>query len=146
MFKIKNHFILGVLSGLPSAFIGGILNSIEYKLGLIDVKYNQIATALFLPKSKKNEFCGSIIRYIIICMISTFIGYVLTLSGRRNATGKTIGIVLASWALSVELIPKFLLNMRIRKPLYHYLTFLDHVLSAIVISRIILKFARFRYI
>lgn len=75
MFAIKNRMVLGFISGIIIALLGGGLNTLEYKLGLIDLKYNQIAAALFLPKKIKKpkaELLGSIIRYVIIGLIGTF--------------------------------------------------------------------------
>jgi len=141
MLKIKNPILLGLISGIATAFISGALNAAEYKRRLIDVNYNQISAALFLPKNKsKKEFSGSIMRYLAVSVISTLICYLLPLTGRKNMTVKSMGIILPSWLLFAELIPKFLLKMKIRKPLYHCLSFLDHMLSAMIISKIILKY------
>lgn len=144
MFKIKNRILLGIMSGITAGFIGGSLNASEYKLGLIDLKYTQIASALFLPKRKINTFEGKIIgssvRYIIVSTISTLICYVLSFSGRNNAIIKSIGITMTTWLVAVELIPNFVLKIRSRKPLYRFLSILDHLLSGLIISKLILKF------
>ena len=143
MFVIKNRMVLGFISGIIIAFLGGGLNTLEYKLGLIDLKYNQIAAALFLPKSIKKpkaELLGSIIRYVIIGFIGTFMCFMLSFSGRKYAALKSIGLTTVTWFLAVEFIPKFILKIRIRKPLYHYLSYLDHILSAYFMVKLILKF------
>ncbi|WP_366923076.1 hypothetical protein MFMK1_003569 [Metallumcola ferriviriculae] len=65
MKKIKDRFLLGVVSGLIAAIPGRLLNTAEYHAGLVDVKYGQMVSSLFTEKSKVNTKEGQLLGSIV---------------------------------------------------------------------------------
>lgn len=51
MEKIKHRIFLGIVTGLVASIPGRMFNEVEHKLGLTDMKYEEIAASLFTSQN-----------------------------------------------------------------------------------------------
>lgn len=61
MQKIKDRFLLGIVTGIVASLPGRVMNKIEFELGLTDSRYEQMAASLFVNKKDSHSVQGKII-------------------------------------------------------------------------------------
>jgi hypothetical protein len=61
MRKITDRIFLGIVCGLIAGIPGRFINAAEYKAKLTDLRYNQLASSLFIPKNKTNTDQGKVL-------------------------------------------------------------------------------------
>lgn len=132
MKKIKDRIVLSLICGVIAGFPSRILNTLEYYVGLTDVKYGQTAANLFLPEDKVNtkeaQITASLNNHVGLGILGSLIVYLLTATGRDHAALKGIGIGAVSWVAVYGLGAKFGVEVRSKKPLAPILSFIDHIL------------------
>ncbi len=130
MFKIRDRVLLGILAGVICGLPGRVTNSVEYHLGLTDVKYGQIASSLFIPKNKVNtseaKIIASLTNHTTISITGIIITYLLSATGRDNAVIKGTGVGSVLWIAIYGLSARLGLTIRSKKPLSSLLSFIDH--------------------
>ena len=144
MIKIKDRIILGIISGILAGIPGRLINAVEYRFNLTDVKYGQMATNLFLPKRKINTPVGrsiaSLVNHIMISITGVITTYILSATGRDKSIIKGIGVTSIFWLLFFGLSSRLSLQVKTKKPLSPLLSFVDHVtlgaLNGMIIQKI----------
>ncbi|MEW6622766.1 MAG: hypothetical protein AB1420_06530 [Bacillota bacterium] len=144
MRKIKDRILLGTVCGIASATIGKYINAAEYKLGLTDVQYNQLAATLFMPKNKintpKGKLLGGIINNINVGSVGVLISYILSATGRDKAALKGMGVTAITWVMINGLLAKQVLGVKSKKPLTPFLSLFDHLFYGYLTATMISKF------
>ena len=96
MKKIKDRIILGAISGILASWPLRLSNALQYKLGLTELRYDQIASPLFIPKNKKDTpgaiALGEIINIMNTGVVGVLTTYILSLTGRDKAIIKGMGV------------------------------------------------------
>lgn len=132
MLKIKDRIILGIVSGVIASLPGRFINALEYRTGLTDIQYDQMASSLFLPKNKiktgEAKVTGSIINHTMVGLTGILITYLLSATGRDKAMIKGIGVTSALWITIYGLAPKFGVKVKSKKTFAPILSFIDHAL------------------
>lgn len=132
MKKITDRIFLDLICGVVTGFPGRMLNTLEYHLGITDVKYGQTAANLFLPKDKVNtkeaQITGSLTNHIGLGVLGSSIVYLLSATGRDYAAIKGMGIGASAWVAVYGLAVRFGVEVRSKKPLAPVLSFIDHAL------------------
>ncbi|MEW5898133.1 MAG: hypothetical protein AB1652_03035 [Bacillota bacterium] len=133
MLKIKDRIILGVISGIVTGTPSKIINSMEYRANLTDVKYGHITSNLFLPKSEVDapgaKILAALANHVNSSIVGVLITYLLSLTGRDQAMIKGLGVASFSWVIIYGTLSERLgLRRKSKRPLTHLLSFLDHVL------------------
>lgn len=132
MKKITDRIFLGLICGVITGFPGRMLNTIEYHLGITDVKYGQTAANLFLPKDKVNtkeaQITASLNNHIGLGILGSCIVYLLSATGRDHAAIKGMGVGASAWVAVYGLAVRFGVDVRSKKPLAPVLSFIDHAL------------------
>ncbi len=119
MKKLKDRVFLGIVSGLIAAIPGRLLNTVEYRHGLVDSKYGQMAASLFT--NKENSDLGQLLGYITNQVLTTTTGvataYTLSAAGRDFAPLKGMGLGIIYWLGLYGLGSKIGLSPKNKKPL-----------------------------
>ena len=145
MFKIRDRVILGVISGIVTGTPSKILNSMEYRANLTDVKYGHITSNLFLPKSEVNapgaKILAALANHVNSGIVGVLITYLLSLTGRDQAVVKGLGVASFSWIIIYGTLSERLgLRRKSKRPLTHLLSFLDHALFGALCGLFISKY------
>jgi hypothetical protein len=142
--KIKDRIILGAISGILIAWPLRIVNAVEYKLGLIDMRYDHISSALFIPKKQKDTpgaiALGEIINIMNTGVVGVIMSYILSLTGRDKAIIKSIGVGSMSWVFINGLIANLGLKIKSKKPITPFLALFDHAIWGALCGLFISKF------
>jgi|GEM_PF-366543 len=144
MGKIKDRIFLGIVTGVISSIPGRLLNACEYRAGLTEAKYGQLAANLFVDKKKadtmEGRVIGAIANGILTGVGGTFAVYLLSMTGRDKAAVKGMGIGLLLWLALFGLTPRAGVVERPRKPLTSLLGLIDHLifgsLCGVIASRL----------
>lgn len=142
--KIKDRIVLGAVSGLLAGVPGRLINAVEYKAGLTDLKYQQQATSLFIPKNKSGTLHGKILASLVnntnVSITGVIICYLLSASGRDHAIIKGAGVGAFSWVIINGVVSNLGLKNKYKKPLSPILSFFDHVilgsLTGLLVSKL----------
>ncbi len=144
MAKVNDRIMLGAISGIVAAWPPRLLNALQYKLGLTELRYDQIASPLFVTKNKTNTpgaiALGEIINIMNTGAVGVLTTYILSLTGRDKAIIKGIGVGTMSWVFINGLIAGLGLKIKTKKPLTPILAFLDHALGGALIGLLISKY------
>ncbi len=131
MQKFKDRILLGLTAGIISTVPTRILNRIENRSGLNDVKYNMMAANLFLQENEvatpAGRIVGAITNHINTGAVGILITYLLSSTGRDHAVLKGAVTGVFSW-IAVFGLTSRILPVRAQKPLAPLLSFLDHTL------------------
>ena len=142
--KIKDRIILGAISGILLSWPLRIVNALEYKLGLIDMRYDQISSALFIPRKQKDTLRGIALGEIINIMNTGVVGvitsYILSLTGRDKAIIKGLGVGSMSWVFINGLIANLSLKIKSKNPITPFLALFDHAIWGALCGLFISKF------
>lgn len=134
MRKIKDRLLLGVVCGLLGSGIVKIINPIEYKAGLTDLRFNQPAASLFLSKKEalSNSFENKVIALVVnntmVSATGSMIVYLLSKTGRDYAVLKGAGVGLMQWIGIWGFLSRIGVTVKSNKALTHILSFVDHAL------------------
>ena len=132
MLKIKDRILHGMITGIIAGTPDAIINALEYRAGLTDLKYGQMGANVFLPESKINDkkakVLGILTNYTLIGASGTLFSYLLSATGRDKAVIKGIGYGILSWLAIYGMGAKVGLTVQTKKPLAPLLSFIDHVL------------------
>lgn len=132
MSKIKDRIFLGIITGVISSIPGRLLNACEYRAGLTEAKYGQMAANLFVDKKKvdtiEGRAIGAFVNGILTGVGGTFAVYLLSMTGRDKAAVKGMGIGLLLWLALFGLTPRAGLVEKPRKPLTSLLGLIDHLI------------------
>ncbi|OWZ83021.1 hypothetical protein [Natranaerobius trueperi] len=143
MRKIKDRIILGVVSGIIGGIPGALFNSFEYKKGLVDVKYGQMAASLFTTKDRVNTFSGrtlgKLANFILTSTLGTAITYTLSTTGRDYAITKGMGIASLYWYLLFGVSPRLIVPAKSKKASSNLLSLVDHLVFGAFTSVLITK-------
>lgn len=91
MKKIKDRIVLGIVCNLVASIIPQTMNATAYKAGWTDMRFNQPAASLFLPKeeAKANTPVGKVTAFLVNLTMGSFVGvvmsYVLSITGRDKS-------------------------------------------------------------
>jgi len=129
--KFKDRILLGLAAGIISTLPSRILNRIENRSELTDVKYNLMAANLFLQEGKVNtptgRIVGAITNHFNTGVVGILITYLLSATGRDHAVLKGAVTGALSW-ITVFGLTSRIFPVRAQKPLAPHLSFLDHTL------------------
>jgi len=132
MEKITDRVILGIVSGILAGTPDTIINSLEFRAGMTDVKYGQMGAGLFLKEkavdSSKGKIVGQLANYTMISTMGVIITYVLSATGRDKAVAKGAGVGALTWVAINGIGAKMGLTNQSEKPLAPILGFFDHLL------------------
>lgn len=141
--KIRDRIILGVISGLIAGIPGRLINAVEYKENLTDIRYNQLAASLFIPKNKTNTIEGkalaSFVNNINLGVVGVMTTYILSLTGRDKAIIKGMGTGAISWIMLNGVVSNLGLGIKSKKPISPILSFADHVIFGLLTGYLISK-------
>jgi hypothetical protein len=144
MKKIKDRISLGIISGVFSSIPGRLLNTFEYRAGLTDAKYGQMAANLFVSKKQVDTMEGRAIGAIVNGILTGVAGisavYLLSMTGRDKAVIKGMGIGILFWLALFGLTPRVGIVEKTKKPLSPLLGLVDHIvfssLCGLIASRL----------
>lgn len=140
MKKIKDRLLLGIVSGLIGAIPGRLLNTAEYRKGLVDMKYGQMAANLFTNKALINtphgKILGSLANELLTTTTGTAITYVLSATGRDHRTLKGMSVGILYWFLLNGLGTKLTATTNKSKPISHIYGLFDHLLFGAITAEI----------
>lgn len=146
MKKIKDRVMLGAACALIASVTPKVMNAIGYKVGLTDIRFNQPAASLFLPKreAKANTIQGKIIASLVnntmVSVTGTLITYMLSITGRDKAMIKGAGIGAIQWIGIYGLISRLGLIVKSNKPWTNILSFFEHTVfgasTALLVSKL----------
>lgn len=135
MKKIKDRILLGVLSAaIPGAF-ARLTNAFEYRRGWTDELYSQTGSSFILTEkiaktnSLESKVIGSLVNNTTTSVAGIGISYLLSATGRDNALLKGAGVGAMQWLALWGITGKIGLKVRSKKPMTHFLSFIDHVVS-----------------
>lgn len=130
--KIKDRFLLGVVTGLIASIPGRVLNEIEYRMGLTEHTYEKAAGSIFVQHNEINTPAGKAIGIIanqaLVATAGVATTYVLSATGRDNAVTKGIGIKMLYWMLLEGLPSNLGIAISHKKPQTPLLSILDHII------------------
>lgn len=130
MRKIRDRILLGMVTGIICGIPGRVVNDMEYHLRLTDVKYGQMASSLFLPKSKINtpeaRIIGSIANHAMTSLTGVVVTYLLSATGRDKAAIKGMGVTSIFWMALFGLGAKLNITLNSKRPLSSMLSYIDH--------------------
>ncbi|WP_050780776.1 hypothetical protein [Dethiobacter alkaliphilus] len=132
--KIKDRFLLGVISGLFGTIPVDALNSAQYRMGLTDRKYAHMAARFFTPKER--TILGPVANETLNTSIGVMIAYALSASGRDFAALKGAGVGALYWFTLYGLTTGLGLLPKSKKPLSSILGFTDHLIAGATIGMI----------
>ncbi|KLU67853.1 hypothetical protein DEAC_c02600 [Desulfosporosinus acididurans] len=131
MEKIKDRIFLGFIAGMIGAIPGRLLNKLEFKLGITDSRYEEMASMLFVSRRDAHKIMGNGVGKIANGLLTSANGittaYVLSKTGRDHAMLKGIGISSMAW-LGIYGISTQAQVRKSNKPIAALLSYLDHVI------------------
>jgi hypothetical protein len=141
--KIKDSILLGFVAGMLGAVPGRLLNKAEFKLGITDSRYEEMAAMLFVNRKDINKPKGKSVGKIANGLLSSMVGitttYVLRLTGRDYFLLKGIGVASLAW-LGIYGVSSQAKVRKSKKPSVALLSYLDHVIfgatTATLVSRL----------
>ncbi|HHX77838.1 MAG TPA: hypothetical protein GX697_05780 [Firmicutes bacterium] len=108
------------------------MNAFEYRQGLTEAKYGQMAANLFVEKNQKDTMEGRVIgavtNGILTAITGTITVYLLSATGRDKAPIKGMGVGLLFWLTLFGLTPKAGVVQKNQKPLTSLLSLADHII------------------
>ncbi|KUO49815.1 MAG: hypothetical protein APF76_00800 [Desulfitibacter sp. BRH_c19] len=132
MRKITDRIILGMVSGLIAGIPGRLINSAEYRAGYTDLRYNHLASSLFIPKNKTNSTEGKLLAAFVnninVSSVGVVISYLLSATGRDKAVVKGMGVAAISWIMINGLVSNLGLKIKSKRPLSPILSLADHLI------------------
>jgi hypothetical protein len=132
MSKVKDRIFLGIVTGAISSLPGRLLNAFEYRIGLTEAKYGQMAANLFIDKKQvdtmKGRAIGAVTNGILTAVAGTLAVYLLSATGRDKAAIKGMGIGLLFWLALFGLTPRAGVVEKPKKPLTSLFGLLDHLI------------------
>ncbi len=144
MVKIKDRILLGTLGGTLSAFAARILNRINYNKGLTDIRYNQLAAHLMLPKSKTKTtsgiLLGAIVNNINVAANGVMLTYILSATGKDHAILKGMGAGAFSWVVVDGLVASHVLKVKSGKPIGPIVHLAEHLFYGALCATFITQF------
>ncbi|HHU76172.1 MAG TPA: hypothetical protein GXZ24_04690 [Firmicutes bacterium] len=144
MKKIKDRVLLGVLVGVFSAIVGRLLNTFEYRAGLTDAKYDNMAANLFVDKRQigtpEGRTIGAVVNAVLTGVAGISIVYLLSMTGRDKPVLKGMGIGILFWLALFGLTPRVGIVERFKKPLSPLLGLVDHLIFGGLCGWIVSKF------
>jgi hypothetical protein len=133
MIKIKDRILLGVVSGLIGAIPPRLINEMEYKKGLTDLRYNRICLSLFTKKNKDTSINGNTLAALTNGVNSSAIGiliaYLYSFTGRDHALIKGAGAGAFAWVILNGFVGSQLLKQKSKSPVPPILSFIDHLIG-----------------
>ncbi|WP_425800402.1 hypothetical protein ACHOLT_10580 [Desulfitobacterium sp. Sab5] len=142
MKKISDRIFLGFVSGMLGAIPGRLLNKTEFKLGLTDSRYEEMAAMLFVNKrditKPKGKNVGRIANSLLTSVVGVTTTYVLSKTGRDYAALKGIGITSLAW-LGIYGLSTQAKVRKSKKPGAALLSYLDHLILGATTATIISK-------
>lgn len=146
MNKIRDRVILGLACSLIAGVVPKVTNAIEYKARLTDIRVNQPAASLFLPKreAKANTTQGKIIASLVNnsmgAITGTIITYILSVTGRDKAMIKGAGMGALQWIGIYGFLSRLGLIVEGNKRWTSILSFIDHTalgaLTGLLVSKL----------
>jgi hypothetical protein len=141
--KINDRIFLGMISGILSGIPGRLLNMFEYKKGLTDVKYGQLAAGIFYPKSQVNTNQGKLTGYLVnqvnLGITGVIISYLLSATGRDKAMLKGAGVTASAWLFVYGVASRLTVRPTRRKELSPLLSFIDHIILGVLCGHFVSK-------
>lgn len=142
--KIKDRIILGAVGGILFSWPLRIVNAVQYKLELIDRRYDQISSALFIPKKQKDTpggiALGEIVNILNTGVVGVLITYILSHTGRDKAIIKGIWAGSMSWFFIYGVISSLGLKIKSKKPITPFLALFDHAIWGALCGLFISKY------
>jgi len=144
MRKITDRIFLGIVCGLIAGIPGRFINAAEYKAKLTDLRYNQLASSLFIPKNKTNTDGGKVLAAFVnninVSSVGVLISYILSATGRDKAVIKGMGAGATFWILLNGVVANLGLKIKSQKPLSPILSLADHLiygsLTGLLVSKL----------
>jgi hypothetical protein len=143
MRKITDRIFLGIVCGLIAGIPGRFINAAESKAKLTDLRYNQLASSLFIPKNKTNTDQGKVLAAFVnninVSSVGVLISYILSATGRDKAVIKGMGAGATFWILVNGLILNLGLKIKSQKPLSPILSLADHLMYGFLTGLLVSK-------
>lgn len=146
MNKIKDRVILGAACALIASVTPKVMNAIGYRVGLTDVRFNQPAASLFLPKKEAkantlpSKIIASLVNNTMVSFTGTLITYMLSITGRDKAVIKGAGIGAIQWIGIYGFLSRLGLIVKSNKPWTNILSFIEHTVfgasTAVLVSKL----------
>lgn len=140
--KITDRIFLGFVSGMLGAIPGRLLNKAEFKLGLTDSRYEEMAAMLFVNKRDISKPIGKNIGRIANSLINSVVGvtttYVLSKTGRDYAVLKGMGVTSLAW-LGIYGLSTQAKVRKSKKSGVALLSYLDHIIFGATTAALISK-------
>lgn len=140
--KIKDSIFLGVVAGMVGAIPGRLLNKMEFKLGLTDSRYEEMAAMPFVNKKDIDKTIGKNVGKIANSLLSSMVGitttYVLRMTGRDYFLLKGIGVSSLAW-LGIYGLSSQARVRKTKKSSVALLSYLDHVIFGITTATVVTK-------
>jgi len=138
--KLKDLIMLGTVSGLLAGLPGRILNEIEFKKGLTDLNYPQMASTLLMEKkdvaSGEGVAAGNLLNSMLLCMAGIATAYTLTRTGKDFRQLKGIGIAYLYGILLGGVMPAVGLVKKPEKKRSFTLSLIDHTLLGLLCAEL----------
>ena len=142
MFKIRDRWVLGVLSGVLAAIPVRFIVKQQRMTGFTDRRYSELPPRLFLPKrvarSRGGRLFGNVINNVSAGATGILLSQILSRSGRKGAFVKGMAVGVASWIGLNGYVVGEIFKEPNRKPSGPVLAFLNHAvfggLTALLVS------------
>ena len=133
MKKFKDRVILGTAAALTVSSFIKALNAFQYKRGMIDLRFNQPAASLFIPKEEamantiEGKILASAVNNTMVCATGTAITYLLTFTGRDYAMLKGAGFTLLEWIGFWGIMPRLGLTIKAKRTITDIYSMIEHI-------------------
>ena len=140
MIKIKDRVLHGIVTGIISGTPDTLLNLLQYRIGITDIKYSNMGANLFFPKNlihnRLAQLTGMVANLILIGTAGVMYTFLLSLTGRDKALVKGIGFGFSLWVFVLGIGNKMGLIDKIKNPLSPLLSLIDHVIFGTLLGLI----------